>query len=127
MNVYKEEILDHFHNPRNYGQLIGAKNSATAENPSCGDKIRIDIAIKNDIVTDIKFSGEGCAISQAAASLLTEYVKGKKRTVLKKMEKTAMLQLLGLELSPTRLRCGLLALETLHKAINTNQQPITND
>ena len=109
-------ILDHYHNPRNFGTLKNTP-SASAENPTCGDKIRIDVLCENNIIKDIKFSGSGCAISLSAASLLTEHVKGKNINDLKKYTKDDMLELLGIPLSPVRLKCGLLALETLQKAL----------
>ena len=117
-SLYQEEILDHFHNPRNNGALSDATHAADANNPTCGDTMHIDLIVKSENIADIKFSGEGCAISQAAASLLTEQVNDKPVSFLKSFDKTAMLELLGLELSPVRLKCGLLALECAQKAIN---------
>lgn len=119
MSIYQDLILDHYRNPRNQGILKDATHSAEAANLSCGDKLHIDIIIKNDIIEDVRFSGSGCAISQASASLLTESVKKmpiKKALVL---EPKDILELLGVTLSPTRLKCGLLSLETLKKALRT--------
>ena len=77
-SVYQEQILDHFHNPRNSGTLKSATHTADAKNPACGDKLHMELFVKNDTIEDIMFSGEGCAISQAAASLLTEQIKKQK-------------------------------------------------
>lgn len=117
MSIYQEQILEHYHNPCNNKILDNATNSESANNPTCGDKIRIDIILNNDIISDISFSGEGCAISQATASMLTKKVKGKHINVLKKMQKDDILSLLGITLSHTRLKCALLSLEVAQKAI----------
>lgn len=117
MSLYQDLILDHYRNPRNQGALKNATHSAEASNLSCGDKLHIDIIVKNDMIEEVKFSGAGCAISQASASLLTESVK---KMTLKKalsLEPRDILDLLGVTLSPTRLKCGLLSLETLKKAL----------
>lgn len=117
MNIYQEEILEHYHNPSNNGKIEGATHSDCALNPTCGDKICIDMIIKNDVIQNIKFSGEGCAISQAAASMLTEELLGKPVKTLTDMGKDDILKMLEIELSMNRLKCGLLALETSHKAL----------
>lgn len=123
INPYQEHILEHYHEPHNFGHLPKPTHVDCALNPTCGDKICIELAIKDDIITDIAFSGEGCAISQASASLLTEDIKKKSVATLKKMTKDDILKLLELPLSPNRLKCALLALETAHKALNHNIKP----
>lgn len=115
-SLYHDIILDHYHYPRNFGMIDGA-SSLSQNNPTCGDTIRVDVLIENDIISDIKFSGSGCAISQAAASILTEHVKNKDLPTVKKMTQDDMLTLLGLELSPARLKCGILAFSVLHRII----------
>jgi nitrogen fixation NifU-like protein len=119
MNLYQENILDHYQNPRNYGQIDGAQ-SQTITNPSCGDVVTMFVKIENNIVTDISFSGSGCAISQASCSMLTEEVRGKTIEELKNLTKEDILEMIGLELSPNRLRCALLSLETLHGVLNNH-------
>ncbi len=116
-SLYREELLDHFRHPRNSGDLAGAQVVTEVLNPSCGDEITMAIAVEGQTLTDIAFKGKGCVISQAAASLLTESVKGKKFADIEALDKDAMLSLVGISLGPTRLRCALLALESLHKAI----------
>lgn len=115
--LYRQELLDHFRHPRNRGQLANADVSTESLNPSCGDEISLQIKVADDKIAEIAFQGKGCVISQAAASLLTEYAKGKSLDTLLGLTKDDMLSLVGLSLGPTRLRCALLGLESLHKAI----------
>lgn len=117
MSLYQDLILDHYRNPRNQGVLAHATCSGEALNPTCGDRLHMDIVLKDDKIQDIKFSGSGCAISQASASLLTEEVKGKSVNDVLLIEPKDVLELLGVPLSPNRLKCGLLSLETLKKAL----------
>ncbi len=118
-NIYQELILDHYRNPRNHGTLTKPTHTAIALNPSCGDKLQMDIQVKNGIIGEVKFSGVGCAISQASASLLTESIKGKLVVKALAMEPKDILDLLGITLSPSRIKCGLLSLETLKKTLHT--------
>ena len=117
MNIYSELILDHYRYPRNFGSLKNSAKKSVIFNPSCGDRIEMDIIFEKDKVKQIKFRGQGCAISQASASILTVQVKGKSKEDLKKIDKDFMIKLLGIELGPTRIRCALLPLEALHKLI----------
>lgn len=117
MSLYQDLILDHYRNPRNQGELKGATHEAEASNPTCGDKLGMQIFVKNDIIEGVKFSGSGCAISQASASLLTETIKGKSVGEALALEPKDVLELLGVTLSPARLKCGLLSLETLKKTL----------
>lgn len=119
MDIYQEIILDHYQHPRNYRTLTGLETT-TLENPSCGDSISIQVHLQEGFIRDIAFQGKGCAISQAAASLLTEYVKNKSTQEVYKINKDVILSLLGVELSPARLKCALLSLETLKKVLKNN-------
>jgi nitrogen fixation NifU-like protein len=121
MSIYQDLILDHYRNPRNQGEMKNATHSAKASNPTCGDTLGMQILVKNGIIENVKFSGSGCAISQASASLLTEYVKGKPAEEALALEPKDVLELLGVTLSPTRLKCALLSLETLKKTLSSNQ------
>ncbi len=113
-DFYRELILDHYKHPRNFGVLDPHDISYEDENPLCGDRIRIDLLLDADQrVQDVRFSGQGCAISQASASLLTEEIKGKTLEELRQFDKAALLELLGIQLSPVRLKCALLALKVL--------------
>lgn len=118
-NIYQEIILDHYRNPRNHGTLANPTHQAKALNASCGDKLQMDIIVKNDIIKEVRFSGVGCAISQASASLLTEFVQGKTTTESLSLEPKDILELLGVTLSPSRIKCGLLSLETLKKSLGS--------
>lgn len=112
-DFYREFILDHYKRPRNFGTLQDADITYEEDNPLCGDKIRIDLKLRADRVDDVRFEGQGCAISQAAASILTEKIKGAPLERVRGFSKDEMLQALGIPLSPIRLKCGLLALKVL--------------
>ncbi len=106
-------IIEHYKNPQNFGHLENPDIVHEEGNPSCGDQIRIELKIDNDRITDVRFSGKGCAISQAAASILTEEIKGKTLEEVKQFDKQKMLDLLGIEISAIRLKCALLALKVV--------------
>ncbi len=114
--LYHHELLDHYRNPRNCGALEPADASASSINPSCGDAIVMRVRCHDETLTEVRFQGKGCVISQAAASMVTEYCKGKPLTFLMGLTKDDVLALLGISLGPTRLRCALLSLEALHEA-----------
>lgn len=116
-SLYQAIILDHAKNPRNRGFLPGASHQAEAENPTCGDRLSTGIVVENGVIRDIRFDGAGCAISQAGASLLSEAVKGKTADEALSLERDDLLALLGVTLTPNRLKCALLSLETLKKAL----------
>lgn len=118
-DLYQDIILDHYRNPRCHGTLEHPTHQARALNASCGDKLQMDIVVKNDIIEEVRFSGVGCAISQASASLLTEFVSGRTVQEALALEPKAALALLGVVLSPSRTKCGLLSLETLKKTLNS--------
>lgn len=122
MSLYQDLILDHYRNPRHQGSLNTPTHQASAHNPTCGDKLEMQLLVKNDMIADVKFSGSGCAISQASASLLTEFVIGKTLTEVRALSKDDLLALLGVTLSPNRLKCALLSLETLSKALNSKPE-----
>ena len=113
MNIYEEDILDHYENPSNYGTLEQPDISYEEDNPLCGDQIRMDLQIEDGIITDLRFCGHGCTISLAAASMLTEEIKGKPLEEVKQLNKDDILDMLGIPLGPVRLKCGLLALKVL--------------
>jgi nitrogen fixation NifU-like protein len=115
--LYREELLDHYRHPRNYGKLIDAQAAAEVDNPSCGDRIALQIQVEDGILIGIAFEGKGCVISQASASMMTEHIVRLSLEELKSFTQENMRSLLKIELGPTRMRCALLSLETLHKAI----------
>ncbi|MEW6143962.1 MAG: Fe-S cluster assembly sulfur transfer protein SufU [Thermodesulfobacteriota bacterium] len=112
-----EFILDHYKNPRNYGTIEDADASYEEGIPSCGDKVRIDVKLGDGVIEDAKFSGTGCAISQASVSILTESVKGKSVGEILSMKDEDMLSALGNPISPVRFKCALLGIKVLKKAL----------
>src|SRR5436190_1916500 len=116
-SVYKEEILDHYKNPRNFGQIDDADIRVDANNPLCGDRLYMDLKVKDGIVQDVAFTGRGCAISQASASMLTEDIVGQPLTELAKLSRQDILDNLGIEVSYARMKCALLSLGLLRLAL----------
>ena len=112
-SLYREVILDHYRNPRNTGTLDPADYSYEDTNPLCGDEVRIDVRVADDRVADIKFSGRGCAVSQASTSILTEMVQGQTLDDVKALTKDDLLEELGILVSPARMKCALLGLKVL--------------
>jgi nitrogen fixation protein NifU and related proteins len=118
--LYREVILDHYKNPRGHGVIEGADAEAEGQNPLCGDEVTIYVAFGEDgeTIDEIKFSGRGCAISQAATSMLTEMVTGRTASEVATMEKDELLEEIGVPLTPVRLRCAMLGLTTLRVALH---------
>ncbi len=116
-SLYREIILDHYRNPRNKGTLDPADFSYEDTNPLCGDEVRIDLRVADDRVAAIRFSGRGCAVSQASTSILTEMVEGKPLDEVKSLTKDDLLEELGIPVSPARLKCALLGLKVLKAGI----------
>jgi len=116
-DIYKDIILDYYRNPRNHGELPDPDVRAKDSNPLCGDIIEMQLKIREGKIDDIRFTGKGCAISQASASMLTEVVKGKALDEVKAMGKSDVLELLGIDPGPTRIKCALLGLKVLKLAI----------
>lgn len=116
-DLYRQDILDHSQNPRNFGTLDHPDISAEDSNPLCGDKIRMDLIVRDGVIEDVRFTGVGCSISRAAASMLTEEIKGKTVEEVKRIGREDVLEMLGIELGPVRLKCALLALKTLKVGI----------
>lgn len=115
--IYKQNILDHYKNPRNKEKLKSFDLSGSARNTSCGDAVFIFIRLKNGVVPQASFDGYGCAISQAGASMLTEKVKGMKLEELKLLSPGDMYNMLGVKISPGRSGCALLAYQALEGAL----------
>jgi nitrogen fixation NifU-like protein len=109
-DMYRQQILDHYRNPRNYGELEDPTFSHVGENTSCGDEIEVFVALdEEDHVEAVTFTGDGCAISQAAASLLSEEVRGMTVEELYELDRDDVLELLGVEVTPMRIKCAVLA------------------
>ena len=118
--LYREIILDNWENPQNYGVIKNADFDVTQNNPLCGDKIRVTGKVVDGKLTKIAFSGEGCAISKASASLFTEEIKGGNVEKLKKISEKDVLKLLGIELTPARMKCALLVYKTLQPVLSSS-------
>ena len=121
--MYREVILDHYKNPRGHGALEDADVHAEGQNPLCGDEVTIYVRFAGDgeTIDDVKFSGRGCAISQAATSMLVDMAKGRTATELAKMPKDALLEEIGIPLTPIRLKCALLGLGVLKVALHRSK------
>jgi nitrogen fixation protein NifU and related proteins len=120
-DLYRELILDHYKNPRNHGLLDPADARAEGQNPLCGDEITITLRLdRGEVVEDVGFEGRGCAISQAATSMLTELVKGKTVAEVASLSKDDLLEELGVPLqkNPARLKCAVLGLGVLKVALH---------
>ena len=117
-DFYREIIIDRYQNPHFQGELDPHDITFEDSNPLCGDELRIDVRINGeDKIVDARFSGRGCAISQASADLLLEYVQGKSIAEVKALSKGDVLDLLGIELGPVRLKCALLPLKVLKAGV----------
>lgn len=117
MDYYREYILDHYRNPRNYGRLERPDAHAEDSNPLCGDQLAIDLKIEGDRVTEVRFQGRGCAISQASASMLSELIEGRTVNEVIGLGKDDVLDALGISISPARLKCAFLSLRVLHRSL----------
>lgn len=115
--MYKTHILDLYKNPHNYGTLDQATHEHTNHNPVCGDEITLQLIIKENHIHTVKFSGNGCAIHMASASLLTDYIKGKHIEDVLRISSRDVLEMLKIPISPGRLKCALLAWESIQNAV----------
>ena len=116
-DLYRDYILEHYRRPHNFGVIEDADASYEGANPLCGDRITLMLGVKDGIVDRVAFTGRGCAISQASASLLTDEIKGKPVDDVAAIRADDLLDLLGIDISPARLKCAMLSHETLHKAL----------
>ena len=119
-DMYREVILDHYKNPRGHGLIEDADAHAEGQNPLCGDEVSIYVAFEadGDTIDEVKFKGRGCAISQAATSMLMEMVRGRSATEVATLPREELLEEIGIPLTPIRLKCALLGLSTLKLALH---------
>ena len=117
MDIYAENILEHYKDPHNHGTIENADVTQTAANPLCGDHLVLYITVDNGTLSAVKFAGRGCAISQASASMLTDELIGMKIAEAKAITADDVLEMLGVEIGPTRMKCALLILDALTEAL----------
>ena len=110
-DMYRQQILDHYKNPRNYGELEEPTFTHTGENPMCGDTIEMDVVLDDDeeTIDAVAFRGDGCAISQASASMLSERLEGMSLEELRELDRDDVTDMLGVDISPMRVKCAVLA------------------
>ena len=116
-DLYRDYILEHYRRPHNFGVIEAPSASHEGANPLCGDRITMMLGVRDGVVERVGFTGRGCAISQASASLLTDEIKGKPLSQVAGIGGDDVLELLGIDISPARLKCAMLSLETLQGAI----------
>ena len=127
-SFYRENLMDHYHNPRQHGRIDAPTASHEDLNPLCGDMIHIDLKIDDGVIVDARFDGHGCAVSQAAASMLLEEIVGKPVAEVAAFGRDDLLDLLGVPLSPARLKCALLSLGVLRAGLhNAGVATVTPD
>jgi nitrogen fixation protein NifU and related proteins len=123
-DLYRDYILEHYRRPHNFGVLDDATVSQEGANPLCGDRITLQLRVRGDVIDGVGFTGRGCAISQASASLLTDEIKGKGVETAGAMSSADVLDMLGIEISPARMKCAMLSLETLQGALHAAPEPV---
>ena len=116
-DLYRDYILEHYRRPHNFGVLEDPTASYEGSNPLCGDRITMMLGITDGVVSEVAFTGRGCAVSQASASLLTDEIKGKTVEDVEKLTPDDLLDLIGVDISPARLKCALLSLDTVAHAL----------
>ncbi len=124
-DLYRDYILEHYRRPHNFGILEHPDARFEGANPLCGDRITMMLGIRDGVIAEVAFTGRGCAISQASASLLTDEIKGKPVDDVQRLTPDDLLDLLGIEISPARLKCALLSLDTVSHALADRDAPAT--
>lgn len=116
MNIYQQQILDNYHNPYHHTRPAQFTHSLKLSNLSCGDEVEVFLDVQNGIINSIHYQAEGCAISIASASLLAQELEGKTLTEIQALTEKELMEILGIELTPTRQKCALLPLEAIQKS-----------
>ncbi|MDQ3239202.1 MAG: iron-sulfur cluster assembly scaffold protein [bacterium] len=118
MNLYQDEILDHYKNPHNKKRLESPSKSCELSNPLCGDRLGLEVVIRDGVIVEVGYWGDGCAISQASMSMLTQELVGLKINESQKIDEKYILELIGVPISASRQKCALLSLSIFKKLIN---------
>lgn len=126
MEIYRENILDHYKNPRNFGRIAGATGESREENVSCGDEIGMSVRVVDGVIEEVGFEGYGCAVAMASASMLTEKVWGMSSHAVNNLAEEDVVELLGFKPTPSRMRCALLPLQALKSALGGLQRNRSN-
>ena len=128
MSLYREEILDHYKHPRNFGVLDDATVTVDGENSACGDRMKFALKARDGVLDETRWSGSGCALSMAGASMLSERIKGKKVHDIESITESDILQMMGGAIVQGRINCALLCFKTLHKGLDLlrSEQNITS-
>jgi nitrogen fixation NifU-like protein len=127
-DLYRDYILEHYRHPHNFGVLEHASATYEGANPLCGDRLTMQLQVEDGVVTGVGFTGRGCAISQASASLLTDEIRGKPVSEVAAFAATDLLDLLGIEISPARLKCAMLSFDALqHLLDDIGVKPLAKD
>lgn len=126
-DLYKQKIVDHYKNPRNFGKLKNFTHSQKVENLSCGDVLEVWLSVDDSgTIVDVGFAGEGCVIALASGSMLTEKVLGKPASEVLSYDKNSIVDMMGISMQPVRLKCALMSLEATQKALQTGKSKLTN-
>jgi nitrogen fixation NifU-like protein len=123
-DLYRDYILEHYRQPHNFGTIESPSAEYEGSNPLCGDRITMQVRVRDGVLETVGFTGRGCAISQASASLLTDEIKGKPLTEVAGFRADQLLELLGVEISPARLKCAMLSHDTLRHVLDELDVPV---
>jgi nitrogen fixation NifU-like protein len=128
-DMYRQQILDHYKNPRNYGELEDPDFTHVGENPSCGDTIQVDVALDDDgeTIASVGFTGDGCAISMASASMLSERLQGMTVDDLDELDTDDVTEMLGVEISPMRIKCAVLGRQVAQDGAKIHRDELDPD
>ncbi len=120
-DLYKQKIIDHYKNPRNFGEMDNPDFNAHVNNPVCGDEVTFYLKVEDGKIVDVKYKGSGCAISMAGSSMLTEELKGKTVDEVKKLGPDYMLNLIGVDRKSPRVKCALLGFDAAKRAVESGK------
>lgn len=126
MNLYRDTMMDHYKNPRNFGSAQNPSVTAPAHNPFCGDTLEVDVVITDNVISDFKFRGDMCAVAMSAASMLSEDIIGQTLEQARHITREKLLTYFGSELTTSRVKCATLVLDALTEALTSYDKTKTN-